>query len=1651
MGSFEELVQQHGGTMEPAVSAVGEEDIASSTETAFDRMVKKHQGDSTFDRLVAKHAPAEWSEVAGAILPMGGALLRSTMAGAGQAIGEQGEIAAPAGPKIEPDKGLAEAIGGLFGYTPKADKEADKEAMETMLSYDPLTGGAPPIPQAAREALVRESKEIGDRARKDLEAATPKNMTFWQEAVTTAGVSAVHVGAVAIPALLLRSPGLVGAGAGTMVAAQSYDEARAKGLDPGPAFRLSVLKGMMEGATEAWSAKALLKDTTLFNKFVNFMVRELPGENATEIGQLFADRLYGLEDEVTIGDIAHTLALTSAATLITGGTIVPVVRGAEKLGSLPGGKQKESVELFEEDKEVSSRPPDVEIRSTAKPDTDMDFPFEDDRGSLPTIEVEEGELTDVGREELSLQEDLARRERRALSLAREIQQKANEPVDTTETKQRLEESGLNIEELSTPVVDYSHQIVDEMREVRVSDSANLSQVGKTVRDAKIQPGQVVEAWSPEQTPQQTRELRRVRDSIQAWVREFAPNAKVVLIDSEVAEQIQPVKRRRSGWAGVDKWGTHYISVDVRNLDSLARFHTSSHESGHVIMNEHWKDADPMTQLGLIKAYQGYLRDTTQGSLGQWLERWGDPHWEAQMRAAGWGEALDNPNTRALDFFDQHAEGQEHKGRYYLNFDEFAAQQFVRYARTREAGKAPVRGFWEDLYQKLKGFFEKHVKRFQPDATFAAWFEQLSELSHIQRVSQNVLEVRAADLIAGEQGGTKLADVVAAERVAKVQQELGIEFDPTLAAKYNGFIRRGFTLLQIGRENQHIPGVLPYLDATRNWSAYKSRWLERANKRAEQWHVSKAMTPAFNKALFEMTLDSFQKGRKLTPAEKEAHFTAAGVTEETHKKLYENIQQDFQAAVGDLMEVRRAEAERAFRNDPAKREEALAEIEAQQQEMMSREYFPLQRFGQYFVRIVARRDTSIQGQRVKKGGTIQFETYEREEDMQRRRKQLGASSHDVMAGKLSETAQTFLGMPPQLIDSLSSRLGLDESQRKELEMVKFETSPAHSFTKRLLQRKGTRGFSFDGPRVYANYFQHFAGHIARLKHQQALLDAKGMVADFAKKKSQVPGQSNVKERGLADHLDRHFDYIMNPGNELANLRAFGFLWYLAYMPKSAFVNLTQVPTVTYPYLAARYGDGQTVTELTRAMKDLRQGFLQTQGKGSKLEPELRKALTRGVEAGFIDESLATDLAALSEGSNLQRLAPGTFLRSERGAKMLREASYYGAWLFQKAEKVNRVQTFIAAFRLARKQGMDGGAAYRQARNAVESTQYEYAQWNRPEWFRGKKSVVFLFMQHLQNTLYFAARDKGAARFWIAMFLLGGVSGLPFAEDVMKAIDWGADWIKRLTGWSDVKTDSKQYMRDMAEEIGVNPDLLLHGLSRKSLGLGWAADSVGVPFPSFDLSGSLSYGRVIPGLEPALSLTSPQGNFRQEFPKMVTDVGGAFISIPMAVMQAAADDNPDNFKRWERAMPSAARSLAKAYQYARDEAATSRRWAPIVRFDPHDRIHNAEIIGQALGFRPTRVAERQSKDWVRHSHAQFYETRRRQLMQDFDYAMRLKDKEAKADVLKAIRAYNDSVPHSSLKISSKAIKASVQSRKRGRKLEEQGLPRSRRNIPLYQGIN
>jgi len=892
------------------------------------------------------------------------------------------------------------------------------------------------------------------------------------------------------------------------------------------------------------------------------------------------------------------------------------------------------------------------------------------------------------------------------------------------------------------------------------------------------------------------------------------------------------------------------------------------------------------------------------------------------------------------------------------------------------------------------------------------------------------------------------------------------------------------------ERYNIPGVADYMGTVQKWAARKSSLQSMPVDLVEKWQLyNKRKSNRLAEALLYMTAESDKTGHMLSEERRNQVLTEHGVDEEG-KAIFNEIRTTFQKTLDYLengmlkQEIRRhvetsAEADALFKaytndlksggktsefaatmaNDPKLKNfdlgARLNTVAEEVRVLRDREYFPYMRFGRYAVWVRAKTTMVLDGKKYRgptekaRGQMIHFETFEsfreQQDALAEITKEYGPNA-TVGSGYVSDQEYTMLGMPPALYDTLknSEAMNLTDKQKEVLKDIYFTKSPGQRFLRNMVERKGIRGFSTDAIRVYSSYMLNAASHIARIEHGQDLDSGIAAIRNYAQDAG-ADGGPGVTIGHVRSYWEDHYKYIMNPENDWAGLRAVGFLWYLGFNVKSAAVNMTQVPMVALPYLGARFGDAKALSAITSAYKE---AFTILKGKGIPTG-DMEKAIQQGVEDGFLDESLATVLAGFSESSVLDRIAPETDAQ-----RRLNQINWAGAWMFRNVEKINRYVTFIAARKLAlEKYGKHAtDQAYAEGKEAVQSAMFEYAKWNRAPFMRGKKSVFFLFWSYMQGLAYLMGGGKGskvAMRVWMMMLLAAGLQGVPFAENILDLIDWSSKEMKELFGSEDPYTDTRLELRKLAATITDNPDMMLHGWSR-SHGLGplHLLSLAGVPVPEVDISGSISAGRWLPGTD---KLSSTERDPDKKFGQVMVDVLGPVAGVGYGIFSAVVDDNPDTWKKWERAMPSALKSASQGIRRSQRGAEEFRGGGTIAPFDPNNPEDRMGLAANMLGFQPTKVGEAYAVIGTKENLRRYWTGRHAMVMENWAFAMRSQDQELIADAKRNMEEYNESVPDPMLRLTPKKIRQSMKVRGQRMKLREMGLPNEKGYRRLYEEID
>lgn len=672
------------------------------------------------------------------------------------------------------------------------------------------------------------------------------------------------------------------------------------------------------------------------------------------------------------------------------------------------------------------------------------------------------------------------------------------------------------------------------------------------------------------------------------------------------------------------------------------------------------------------------------------------------------------------------------------------------------------------------------------------------------------------------------------------------------------------------------------------------------------------------------------------------------------------------------------------------------------------YFPLARFGRYFVSV---KDVD--------GTVLSFSRRERDADRKRLVGEMRrAFPHaEVTSGVLAEKGAARDAMDPRMVAELQRMLGnsgIDaETSNAIMDNVWqrwLETLPDLSTRKRFIHRKGTAGFDGDALRAFGSHMFHAAHQMGRLKYGMELQELVNQAADQAE-------QSDDPVRGmtLANELRKRDEWVRNPEGSAAAqwVTSTMFVWYLAASPAAAIVNLAQTPMVMMPVLAGRFGGfGKASAALLKASADL------LGGRGSmanaKLSDEERAALEHFYDSGLIDRTQSHELAGVGETGAAY---------NPRRAQVMKIIS----WAFHRAEVVNREVSAIAAYRLARSAGQNVATALDAAHDLVYRGHFDYSNSSRARVLQNDfAKVLGVFQNYQLNTWWRILRDvrdsvKGdtpaarrEARYQLAgmagmMTLMGGVTGL-FGYNVMMAIAGVL-----LDDDDDPFTFKAEMERHVADLFGPDiGDMILRGVPGHLAGLD-ITGRVGLPdffvrAPETDAEGGDWVKEMLVGLAGVTGSTLV--NFGDSL-KLMRE------GKPMRAIEVSA--------------PKAVKDWMQAYRYA-NEGILNRKGDAIMEWD---QVRAWDVIAELLGFTSAHVAERYERNDQLKDAEQSVLDRRRELMNRFALATQLGDADARTSAIAAIKKFNAMPINRPLAITTESLKRSLATRARNAQKREDGV--------------
>ena len=599
---------------------------------------------------------------------------------------------------------------------------------------------------------------------------------------------------------------------------------------------------------------------------------------------------------------------------------------------------------------------------------------------------------------------------------------------------------------------------------------------------------------------------------------------------------------------------------------------------------------------------------------------------------------------------------------------------------------------------------------------------------------------------------------------------------------------------------------------------------------------------------------------------------------------------------------------------------------------------------------------------------------------------------------------------------------------ELAAVYVASSPEKSVLRSLLvARKNVAGAEGDIVDVFAESALSMGRQSARLENSKGIDKAMIDLEALLKTSKITNAKDQVALSDVMEMIKLNVQEIKNPRvgftadlgalgehNIINTVGKAGFLYYLA-TPAAAVVNIFQTPTVAASMIAGKHGFTQSYGAIKSAGLDVLRGGLKRKlvtleitdvntKKKIKVQERLPAglskdetiALANAYRTGVIDRTMAgTEAGVDPEGLTQSELA---------GRKFVSGPISFIVNLFSKAERLNREVTFLAAYRLGKRNldklktsNPNDRATYADpfsyATDMTNRSHGDYSHGNSGLLFKSPYTKSIMMFKKFPVLMYYNYFDtykrwrKGkspeerqeAKKQLFGMlgtgFMAGGLYGLPAY--------FAAEWIlgSLFNAFSDDERDAdvSEMIREMVgETVYKGPLQAAFGVEIATrVGLGAA-----------------------PIHPPRASKEGENAVFG-----LMEMIGGPALAIALNTtdaMQRVA--RGENFARSvEGAMPLGVRNIMKGIRFYDEETATTRSGLALV-----DDLSKFQIAMQVLGFTPAELSRQYDLNNARLKLSKESNSLRLKLLTRAKLQVLADDQEELKKTLKKIEAFNKNHP-------------------------------------------
>jgi hypothetical protein len=899
----------------------------------------------------------------------------------------------------------------------------------------------------------------------------------------------------------------------------------------------------------------------------------------------------------------------------------------------------------------------------------------------------------------------------------------------------------------------------------------------------------------------------------------------------------------------------------------------------------------------------------------------------------------------------------------LDIHEFAAELISNpeFQATLKAIKAPRGGnMFQRMMQAIAEFFG-----FRKGTS--AYEKGLRTISDIIDLSGDVEASDAAKMYHGVGPSVNKAFTAVGQIGQSMPALAGRTVDQTKNFFSNvqdyGVLKAGMGLLRLDNLNtiygKELPSIQTLIDALEKRNGQQEQEIKKINDNYKRFSAAVKADPKAAERMNNMAVDA--RLAQVDPLDPNFKPTAANAAEYRRlRSVYTGLPADLQATYKDIRQSYEGALQRyedlLLRNaSPSMRDKLRLEFEARKKLVA---YIPFLRSGDYWLEYADPKS----GER-----TVQAFQSARERDNfvakdlptnTKVRKYRNLHEARFVASEVPPT--TFIG---GIIRDLKQQGATDEMINSVYQSY-LALMPAESISKRFMKAEDVLGMERDIVRGYGDTMIKWSRKLADSEYAPQIDRA----ITGVKNEASAIGTSDVA--AVSDTINEQSAFFHNPtyGKVVSGLTSFSYFEYIAGNISSALINLSTLPMFSWPILGGKFGFDKASSAMLAAGKVVANGL--------DKNPKYKALYQSLMDHAQFEHTMAREVL------EARRMTTGDYLGVK--AKVLDFLSIP----FSATERYNRGVTAVAAFDLARAQGMSEADAVKYAVTTVKDINTSGMAVTAPKYMQSPVGrVFFTFKSFVWNSAFIVARafhqaykgESPEVRRIAQRQLLGiygmagafaGVKGLPFfgfAETV-------AQMLNVLFGDDDEPFNFDEEMRNFfGELLYKGPTNFLTNLEIANR-TGVAQDLIFRDDPR----GIAEHGYVLSAMKNAFG---PAGSY----------LIGAERGIK-------AMNEGQTMRGIESLVPSWVRNGMKGMRYMSEGAVT-------LKGDPiEEDIGAYNSLMQLIGFSPASLSSTYEKTSAAKGYDREVAQRKQRLLNKYDMARTAGDSDLMTEVREEIEAFN-----------------------------------------------